>query len=245
MRRSLVSSRLLLHWQYLRFRTWLPELMMIQVLLGVGVIYGLAFLIPNIDKNTALYLATGAPTLSLLILGFNVVPQEVSQGRVAGRYDYWRALPVPRLAPLVSEITFWLMLQLPGTVAALVVASLRFDIGLHVGWAVVPAIALVALTGASVGYALAAWLPPEVTAQITSFLSIGILLFSPINFPADRLPGFMQAIHSVLPVQYMADVIRGSLTGRYDDAAGLAFAVVGAWCALGLALSYRAAVRRP
>lgn len=238
------SFRLLFRWQYLRFRHFLPELIIIQVLLAVGVVYGLAFLLPHIDKATALYLATGAPTLTLLILGLNVVPQEVTQGRVAGRYAFFRAQPVPRLAPLAAEVSFWLLVQLPGTALALVVASLRFHIGLHVGLSVIPAVILVALSGAAVGYALAATLPPQVTNQITSVLSLIILLFSPINFPASRLPIGLRIVHRVLPIQYMADVIRGSLTGQWADSAGLAFGVVAVWCAAGLALSYRAAIRR-
>jgi ABC-2 type transport system permease protein len=216
----------------------------IQVLLAVGVVYGLSYLIPNIDPTTALYLATGAPTLGLLVLGLNVVPQEVSQARVAGRADYVKALPVPRLAPLASEVTFWLLVQFPGTVLSLVIASVRFDIDFQVGWMVAPAILLVALSAASVGYAIAVTLSPEVTNQVTAFVSIAILLFSPINFPAEQLPSALQRIHDVLPVQYMADVVRGSLTGQYSDSAAVAFSVVAAWCAAGLAVSYRAATRR-
>jgi ABC-2 type transport system permease protein len=234
-----------MRWQFLRQRSFLPVMFVIQLLLAVGVIYGLALLLPDIDPSTALYLSTGAPTLSLLILGLNVVPQEVTQSRLMGRHDYFRALPVPRLAPLAAEVSFWLLVQIPGTVLALIVASLRFDVGLHIGWAVVPAILLVALTGAAVGYALAISLPPQVTGLITSFLSVLILLFSPLNFPAERLPDGLQLLHRVLPIQYMADVVRGSLTGHYDDPALLAFVVVTAWCAAGLAISYRAAVRRP
>jgi len=244
MSRPFESYRLLLRWQYLRFRAFLPMLVIIQVLLAVGVVYGLAFLIPHIDRSTALYLATGAPTLTLLILGLNVVPQEVSQGRVAGRYAFFSAQPVPRLAPLAAEVTFWLLVQLPGTALALLVASMRFHIGLHVGLSVIPAVVLVALAGASVGYAMAATLSPSVTNHVTSFMSLLILLFSPINFPASRLPLGAQLVHRVLPVQYMADVIRGSLTGKWADSPALAFGLVSAWCAAGLALSYRAAVRR-
>jgi ABC-2 type transport system permease protein len=245
MRPSLESWALLMRWQYLRSRSFLPVMVTIQVLLAVGVIYGLALLLPDIDRSTALYLSTGAPTLSLLVLGLNVVPQEVTQARLTGRHEYFRALPVPRLAPLAAEVTFWLLVQLPGTVLALVVASLRFDVGLQVGWGVVPAILLVALAGAAVGYAMAVSLPPQVTGLATSFLSVLILLFSPLNFPADRLPDVLQVLHRALPIQYMADVVRGSLTGHYDDPAVLAFGVVAAWCAAGLAVSYRAAVRRP
>jgi ABC-2 type transport system permease protein len=239
------SYRLLVRWQLLRSRTMLPMLVTIQVLLGVGVVYGFALLIPNMSPASALYLSTGAPTLTLLILGLNVVPQEVAQSRVSGRHEFMASLPVPRLAPLAADVTFWLAMQIPGTALALLMAVLKFHIHLHVGWSVIPAIALVALSGASVGYAIAAVLKPEATNPVTQFVSIGLLLFSPISFPASRLPGALRAVHKILPVQYMADVVRGSLTGRYADPAGLAFAVVAVWCVAGLALSYRAAVRRP
>jgi ABC-2 type transport system permease protein len=183
--------------------------------------------------------------MGLLVLGLTVVPAQVTQARLSGTHQYVATLPVPRLAPLAAEVTFWLLVQLPGTVLALVIARLRFDVGLHVGPAVVPAIALTALTAASVGYAVAVSLPPEVANQLTSFLSLGLLLFSPINFPASRLPSVARAIHSVLPVQYMADIVRGSLTGRYVDPPLLAYVVVVAWCVVGLAAGHRAATRRP
>jgi ABC-2 type transport system permease protein len=239
------SYRLLFRWLVLRFRSFLPLLVTIQVCLGIGVVYGLALLIPHIDPASALYLTTGAPTLALILLGLNILPSEVSQGRISGRYDYIVSLPVPRLAPVAAEVTFWLAIQIPGTVLALLVASLRFHITLNIGWVVVPAIALVALTGASVGYAMAVLLKPQITNQVTAFMALMILLFSPINFPAHRMPAVLRAIHQVLPIQYMADVVRGSLTGQYTDSAALAFGVVGAWCVVGLGVSYRAATRRP
>ena len=244
MTNALRSYGLLLRWQYLRFRRELVMLIFIQVALALGIVYGLAFLIPNIDKRSALYLATGAPTMTLLILGLTVVPQEVSNGRLTGRFDYLSSLPIPRLATLASDVTFWLLIQLPGTVLALVIASARFGFALRVSWTVVPAMLLVALSGACVGYALAMMVRPAVAQQLSSFISIAILLFSPINFPVGRLPSALEAIHAVLPVKYMADLIRWSLTGGFASRPGLAFAVVAAWCAAGLALSYRTATRR-
>ena len=238
------SYGLLLRWQYLRFRPFIAMMTSIQVMLAVGVVYGLAFLIPDIDRNTALYLSTGAPTIGLLVLGLNVVPQEVSQNRLTGRSDYLMSLPVARLAPLASEVTFWMLLQVPGTVLSLAVASIRFDVEFRVSPVVLPAMALVALAASAVGYALAVLLAPQVTNQVTSFLAIAILLFSPINFPPEQLPHVLQAVHRVLPIQYMADVVRGSLTGVYGDPPGLAFGVVAGWCVAGLLVSYRAATRR-
>lgn len=235
---------LLLRWNALRLRGMTATLMGFQVLLGIGVIYGFAFLVPNITPSVALFLATGAPALVLIMLGLSVVPQEVAQARISGRYLYVSALPIPRLAPMLTEVAFWVFVQLPGTVVTLLLAMLRFHIHLHVSVLVIPAVALVSLTTAAVGYAMAAAMPPPVTGQVASIMSIAVMLFSPINFPLARLPHWLQDVHRVLPISYMADLIRGSLTGRYDLGRVTSFAVVGAWCTLGLVVSSRAASRR-
>lgn len=235
---------LLFRWQMLRNRQLFVLLVTIQIALGVGVIYGFSYLVPHIDAQVALFFATGAPTLTLILMGLTAVPQETAQARVSGRYDYVSALPVPRLAPMIADVSYWLLVQLPGTLITLLIAAWRFDIHFHVDALVVPAIVLVALTAAAVGYGVAVTFPPSATMQVTQFLSIALLLFSPIEFPLSRLPEWLQDVHRVLPVTYMADVMRGGLTGHYGASKALAFAVLGGYCVLGLALSARAANRR-
>jgi len=244
-RRFWDSYRLLLRWHALRMRGDIVMLIVIQIALAVGVVYGLGLLLPHIDRQSALYLSTGAPTIGLIVLGLAVVPQEVAQARLSGRQQYIAGLPVPVLAPLAADVSWWLAIQLPGTALSLLAASLRFHVHLHVGWTVIPAIVLVALTGATVGHALASALRPVVAMQVASFLSIVVLLYSPINFPPGRMPAALQTMHRFLPIEYMADVVRGSLTGHHALAPAIAFAIVGAWCAAGLAISARVALRRP
>src|SRR6476659_4825802 len=103
------SYGLLLRWDVLRGRRILPLIVVIQIALSVGVVYGLAFLMPDVDPKSALYLSTGAPTLSMLVLGLTVVPQEIAQAQLTGRLDWFSTLPISRLAPLSSEITYWLL----------------------------------------------------------------------------------------------------------------------------------------
>lgn len=244
MNAALRAYGLMLRWQFLRMRRQIVLFVVIQIVLALGVVYGLAFLLPEIDARSALFFATGAPTLTLLLLGLTVVPQEIAQGKVSGRLAYLATLPVPRLAAPAAELTFWLLVQLPGTVLALAVAAARFDFGLSVSPAAVPAVILVALCGAAVGFGLAMIAKPQTTQQLSSFVAIGLLLFSPINFPIDRLPDALAAVHRALPVTYMADLVRWSLTGRSIENVALAFAVVAVWSAAGVALSWRVATRR-
>lgn len=241
---GLRSYLFLLRWQLMRTRQLLVVLVLMQTALGIGIIYGFGFLVPHITPTVALFFATGAPTLSMILIGLTVVAQETAQSRISGRFGYISALPVPRLAPMLAEVTYWLLVQLPGWLVTLLLAIVRFHVHLHVSLLVVPAVVLVSLTAAAVGYGVAVSAPPAATNQVTQFLSIGLLLFSPINFPLDRLPVWLQDVHQVLPITYMADLIRGSLTGQYDVSRALAFAVVSAYCALGLALAVRAARRR-
>ena len=235
---------LLLRWQYLRQRQLVPILAAVQVFLAVGVVYGLSYLIPHIDTNTALYLTTGAPTLTLILIGLSVVPGEVTLSRLSGHYEYVTALPVGRLAPPLADVTFWLVSALPGMVISLVVAGLRFHLHLKISPVVVPAVLLVAMTASAAGYAMAAVLKPQIVQQMTSFLSVLLLLFSPINFPISRLPGWLQVVQRGLPVKYMADLIRYSLTGRFASGIGLTVAVLALWCAGSLVLTARVALRR-
>ena len=180
----------------------------------------------------------------MILMGLTAVPQETAQSRISGRYSYVTALPVPRLAPMFADVTFWLLVQLPGWVVTLVLAIVRFHVHLRVDGLLVPAVMLVSLTAAAVGYGLAVSCPPAVIAPVTQFTSIALLLFSPINFPLDRLPEWLQDVHRALPVTYMADLIRGGLTGRYDVNRALAFGVVLAYCVAGLTLAATAARRR-
>jgi ABC-2 type transport system permease protein len=103
---------------------------------------------------------------------------------------------------------------------------------------------LVALTATSVGFAIAYAAAPPVTNMVSQLVVFIALMFSPINFPADRLPQWLQDIHHVLPFSSMARVVRDTLTTPPEGIALLPFVVLAAWCAAGLAITLRVMTRR-
>ncbi len=238
------SYLVVLRWQALRIKYQLPLIVVVQAVLAVGVVIGFAFLLPAIDTPTALYLTTGAPTLILIVTGLVVVPQYVAQAKVEGSFEYMRSWPVGRMVYLAADTTVWLLATLPGIALALVVAALRFQLQLQISPLVVPAFLLVALTATGVGYGLASLLPPPLTRLLTQVLVFGALLFSPIDFPVTRLPDWLMAVHGVLPIQSMADVIRGTLAGGTFQVPGSDFAVLGTWCLGGIVATYVVMRRR-
>lgn len=239
------SYQLLLQWQVLRLKPILPFILVIQPLVGIGTVIGLGYMMPQIDTQSAIFLTTGGPTLALITFGLVMVPQVVADAKTQGTFDYMWSLPIPRMAFMAADMTIWMLITLPGVVLALLVGSLKYDFALQVTPAVVPAFLLVSLTATAVGYAIAHLSPkPELVAVLTNFIIFSLFLFSPINFPAERLPAWLANLHQILPVKYAADAIRGSLTEAHAGGLGRALAVLAVWCVVSLAATYAVVSRR-
>jgi ABC-2 type transport system permease protein len=241
---ALRSYRLLVTWQVRRIRGLLPLAIVVQGLLAVGIVLGYPLLFPALDRTTTLFLATAAPTITLVTTGLVLVPQVVAQAKTEGSLDFLRSLPVPRVVFLIADLTVWLVVVLPGVVFAIVAADLRFGLHLQVSPLVVPAFLLVALTATSVGYAIASVLPPMLANLVTQVLVVFVLMFSPLTFPADRLPGWLAAIHGVLPIQAMGEVVRGTLASNAFPLTVGAFLALGAWCAASFTVTSLVLTRR-
>jgi ABC-2 type transport system permease protein len=244
MRPALSSYALLVRWNVLQMRASLPFLLLVQTLIGVGIMVGFSFLVPQADAQTALYLSTGALTIGLITVGMVAAPQVVVQEKLTGALDHQRALPVPRLAKLAADATVWVGLALPGLAAALGVAALRFNLTFAVSPLLPVALLLVAGCSVAIGYGIAYAAPPTLAAALSQLILFVALMFAPINYPADRLPEWLATTHEWLPFTYMAQAIRETVDVPATGVSAMPFAVLALWSIAGLAITYRVMVRR-
>ena len=242
--KTLRTYPLMMEWSFLSNKPWMVLRGVIQIMTMAGFVIGISFLFLDITPPIACHLITGTPTIILLMMGLVTVPQMVAYGRIQGTYDFMLSLPVPRMVLLASDATIFFLLTLPGIIFAIIIGSVYHDFTLQVSPLVVPAFILISMTGTFVGYALALAVPhPRMTIIATQVLLLVIAFFSPVIYPAGQLPGWIAAIHRVLPIQYMADLSRGSLSD-IDVNMGLAFAVTGAWCVASFLFCYIVMKRR-
>lgn len=238
MYRWLRSYVLMLKWQALSNKPMIPFYVVVEIMFAVGFVIGIGFFYPQINPTIAKFLTTGAPTLILLMLGLVIAPQVIVNARLEGTFDYIWSLPVPRMVYLVADATIWVLITLPGVLLALVIGSLYHSFTLEVSPLVVPALLLIAMTGIFVGYTFAFGAPKPQMAQVaTQIITFAIVTFSPIMYPVEHLPDWLAAVHRVLPIQYMADLSRGTLTDL-DVNLGLAFGITSAWCIAGFVVTY-------
>lgn len=239
------TYRTLVRWNVAQIGALLPLVVVIQALLAAGIIIGFGFLIPDIDPGTALFLSTGAPTVLLLTIGLVIVPQGVSRARASGALDYQRALPVSRPLLLLVDLVVWTLIALPGVAIGLVVAWLRYDVTFSFDWPLlILASVLVTTMATALGYAIAVTFPAMLAQLLSQVLVFFVLLFSPITFPASQLPGWFTAVHSVLPIQPAADLMRAGIASEAFPARSGDLLILSLWTVLGLVVTYLALARR-
>lgn len=235
---------LLAQWQFRRQATFLPLMVVVQVFMAVATVIGYGLLVGDPDPATALFLATGAPTVTLITIGLVITPQLLSQSRTEGSLDWMRTLPVPRSTFLVSDLLVWTLLALPGMVLGVVAGVLRYDIDLSPAPWLVPGALLVSLTAAAVGYAMASLLAPALAALMTQALVFVVLLFSPVSYPAERMPVWLQTAHEWLPIEPMAQLVRAGLVSDAFALPTRSLVVLLVWCAASVAGAIWALRRR-
>lgn len=234
---------LLMQWQVRRSVQTLPLLVLVQLLLAVATVIGYGLLIGQPDHLSGVYLATGAPTAALIMVGLVMTPQWVSQARTEGSLDWMRTLPISREIYLFADLAVWSLIALPGIAVGAVVGAVRFEVDLAPAWWLVFVVLLVSLTAASIGYAIACLLPPTLALLISQVCVFLVMLFTPISFPADRMPQWAQDMHAWLPLQSMAELMRAGLAPADFTVSARPWIVVAVWCAIAV-MGAGAALRR-
>ncbi len=232
------SLVVMMRFDFGRMREWAAMMVLIQTAMGAGMVIMYGFFYPQVTASRALFIATGAPTLALIPLGFVMLPGGIVQQKLEGTFEYIWSMPVPRSAQAASTFLLYTLLALPGTALALLVAVWRYDVHLSVSPLLIPAALVCALVSITVGYGMAlAIRNPMVTNLVCNALIFVVLLFSPIVYPASQLPAWLFDVHRVLPFYNMAVVMRAGLTSGIETQVATSFIVLAAWTVAGCAMT--------
>lgn len=240
---ALTHYRLWTEWQARRLGTWIPMIVIVQTLLSAGTIYGYRLMMPTMDTTSATYLAAGTPTVMILIVGLVMAPQQLAESKLEGSWEFIRTLPVSRLTILLGTLTVWTVVSIPGFFIALAVAWSRLDVDLALSPIIIPVALAIMLMAAGMGFSVGALLQPTAAQVVSQILVFLILLFSPINFPASRLPDHIATLHQLLPFEAAGALMRAGLLT--DNTVELADATtVFIWTVLAVTAVHRALEHR-
>lgn len=235
----------MLRWVITQQRILFWSVLFSQLALGIGAAVMYRFYVGAMDPTAATYLVSGIPALSIIPVGFIMVPTLVIQEKYRGTHEFTWSLPVPRLAPVTATFTVFTAISLPVAALSTAVAAWQFDAALRPGAYVIPAAVLVALMGTSVGYGLAMVVPePRITNLILNVIIFVVLLFSPIVIPIDHFPDWAAAVHHLLPFFHMSNLLRATLTSGLAVDAATSLGILLMWTVVGWATVVRVVTRR-
>ncbi len=220
----------MLRFDAISLREMLGFFLIIQTLMGAGMALVYGFYFDDLPTIAATFISTGAPTLAIVSVGMTLVPIVVAQHKWNETYDFLWSLPVPRVVTALSNLTLFTILSIPGFAVTLAVAAWRYDIDLAISPSIVPAVLLASLMAVSVGWGVSHAVPdPRMVNLLVNLVIFVALLFSPIAFPIENFPGWLAAVHRVLPFWHIASVIRAGLTDGLVDGVLVHYLVLAAW----------------
>lgn len=233
----------LIRWSLIRHKYLLPVFSIVQVAFALAIVYGLALLIPDIDESSAIYLSSGAISLGIIAVGCVLAAQIVNTAKQDGVIKYQRSLPVARSFILLSDIIIWWIASLPGIFMGCVAAMLRFSLEIYFTPLSFLIITITQITMICIGFAIAYSLTPNTMALVTQLIMLGGLLFSPITYPADRLPEWTSYIYQVLPFVPATDLLRFTLF-NYGNFSFIKLLIVVLWAFISIIICLFALSKR-
>lgn len=231
-----------LHLKILRSGIWF--IIMVQVVLSMGMIFGFGYLIPNVSETTALYLTTGTATQAFVTVGLVMLPQFLSEAKTLGRFEYFLTLPISREVYLLAVVCVVAIMAIPGVVFAVALGTWHYDIPITFSPLVIPVALLTFLSLAGIGVAMAVLSPhQQLTNALTQLIIFYVIFFAPVIIPREQLPSLLNHISVVMPPTYAADAVRATLTELPGTHLGRSMAVLGVFAVASLTTS-AAMVRR-
>lgn len=233
----------LVKWSLIRHKFYIPAFVIVQLLLSVSVIYGFSFITNAVDDLSRTFLCTGAITMNVIAVTCVLSPQVVNEAKQNGVLAYQKTLPISRFGIIMSDLLVWGVISLPGICVSIIIGTISFNMAVQLNIDSYLSLILIIAALTFFGFSIAYLFSPNVMTLITQVVMIGGLLFSPIVYPADRLPLWMAYVYNCLPFVPASNIIRYSLFGL-DNFNIINYLVISFWGFISLLASMYVLTKR-
>ena len=201
--------------ELLKLRAWWPLYIVIVIVFPIGTLYFAKWLIPPSAENlVGTRLMTGSLVFALGLMTVNNLAQVLLTERFSNTLKLVMTSPVHPLSYAAGIVAFSLVLGML-TAAAVLSFSPVVGINIHLNLWLAPVLALTSLSLTGIGVVIATWAP---TAEIGNLLAnvtgIIVVMLSPVYFPIERLPHWLQWVVRFSPYTHAGAAVDGILSGR-------------------------------
>jgi ABC-2 type transport system permease protein len=199
----------------LKARAWWPFYAMSVLVFPIGMLYFAKWLIPaGAEGLVGTRLMTGSLVFALGLMTVNNLAQIMLNERFNHMLKLVITSPVSPLSYAAGVVSFSL-LQGMLTGAAVLSFAPVVGIDIQLSWWLVPILALTSLSLTGMGLIIATWVPSaEVGNVLANMAGIMVTMLSPVYFPIERLPEWLQWVARFSPYTHAGAAVDGILSGR-------------------------------
>lgn len=173
----------------------------------------LKFIIGEMNHETLARMIIGNIIFSILLMGMNVLAQEISYQKFGGYFTYYSSLPVRKINFILSLLFYGILSSLPSFIVIFIVGQKLYGIQLHFDWLLIPVALLSIFSVVGIGVSIGFLSPnPQFTNVVSQFLLMFVTFMTPVMVDIDQLPLILQWISLVLPTTYVANLLHDMLT---------------------------------
>lgn len=190
--------------------------MFVSLVVPFALVFSAKSLIGAVDSEQAIFLLGGNMAMSIAFGPTTFLIGKLGWARQSREFDYWIALPVPKLVVVIAIISMALLFALPGLLGSYFFGSLLLGLPLSGAWTLLFLIPLGVLPLAGVGALLGTLAPNgQVAGLMSNVVLIVVGFLSPMFIPPQQLPKVLQITSLFVPTTYVADAFRSALGAHF------------------------------
>ena len=232
-----------------RARMFTVIIPLILLALLAGVFHGGHTTVSGVKIDYRQFFVPSVIVFSLTLTTLAMLVSTVVQQRELGILKRRRATPMPAWALIASQSLTVIVMAIGTVVLLLIVGAVAF--GVHFPSTGILALVLGVLGGAvafcGLGYALSTFADSADSAQpMIQLITFPLFFISGIWIPLSELPGALQVIAKIFPVEHVADLVHRAYVGAVPTGPVIVdFAILIGWAILGGAVAARRFVWLP
>ena len=214
MRKAVSDALVVFEIETLKIRAWWPAYILVAIVIPIGMLYFAKWLVPpGAEDQVGTRLMTGSLVFAIGLTTVNNLSQVMLTERFNSTLKLIVTSPVHPLSYAAGAVGFSMAL---GVVTAVAVLSFSPVVGIdvHLHWWLAPVLVLTSLSLTGMGLIIATWSPAlEIGNLFANLFGILVTLLSPVYFPIERLPEWMQWVARASPYTYAAASVDTILSG--------------------------------
>ena len=182
------------------------------LLIPISLIFFARAIAGSVNSDMKIYLLGGNLAMSIAFGPTIFLIGKLGWARQNREFEYWIALPIPKLILVIAIISVSLLFSIPGLIGTYLLGTLALGLPWSGGWNLLYLVPLSVLSLSGLGALLGSISPNGQTSNVISNLLITFIGFlSPLMIPLQALPLPLQFISRFMPTTYIADAFRQAL----------------------------------